>query len=641
MSKELVKIKKYYGEEMMHLCRELFPTILEDEGVLLRILEATFPHSKFLYDDIVNDNQITTFKDFIYDKYHNPVDLKKVIEDIKSPFELMARAGYKLYECQTEADIQRFRKYYAKGEELCTFAGGRLDTSIVFFAVKENVQEIKRENFPNPDRQDEYGTSVISIQYRRGAKNTLSVKNRYNHAVDNPDATFGNNLDNIIPGLNDSFERYYNLSFTGGHEVFELSKYVRIADGKYYKYNYEINGIYYGPDNIIIDNYEVVEKYLEKEKYIVMDYYIIDLVRKSIYAYDDSDKYIEGLNNIQKINVLNEENGKKKIVLIMNTGETVTFVVNKFNKIVKIDDEYTTEVADYALMRLNNIRELSMPKVVRCGDKLLFGNGSLINIEMPEVTHIGDSFLRTNVNMFSISFPKLTKLGDSFMRMGDNLKNIDLPNLRVIGDGFMDLNRNLDKLVLPKVEIIGNCFLSSNNRISVMECPNLERVGDHFLDNNSVMEQINYPSLLSVGNSFMFHSMAKVVNLPRLLEIGNCFMKQNCMIDSITLPSVIKVGNSFMSGNRIINHLDMPKLIIVGDDFMKDNEGLTNVEFPNLMLCGGSFMKYGSYIERIIIPKLECAGEGFLLYNTIARIELKEYMQEVETSEGKKLVRKR
>ena len=70
MSKELVKIKKYYGEEMMHLCRELFPTILEDEGVLLRILEATFPHSKFLYDDIVNDNQITTFKDFIYDKYH-------------------------------------------------------------------------------------------------------------------------------------------------------------------------------------------------------------------------------------------------------------------------------------------------------------------------------------------------------------------------------------------------------------------------------------------------------------------------------------------------------------------------------------------------------------------------------------------
>ena len=28
-------IKKYYGENMMHLCRKLFPTILEKKGLLL------------------------------------------------------------------------------------------------------------------------------------------------------------------------------------------------------------------------------------------------------------------------------------------------------------------------------------------------------------------------------------------------------------------------------------------------------------------------------------------------------------------------------------------------------------------------------------------------------------------------------
>ena len=67
----------------------------------------------------------------------------------------------------------------------------------------------------------------------------MSIKNRYNHTVDNPDATFGNNLDNIIDGLNDSFEKAYNLVHTGGHEKFELSKYIRATDGKYYKYNME------------------------------------------------------------------------------------------------------------------------------------------------------------------------------------------------------------------------------------------------------------------------------------------------------------------------------------------------------------------------------------------------------------------
>lgn len=39
MVEELKQIKKIYGEEMMHLCRSLFPTILEHEGVLLHILK--------------------------------------------------------------------------------------------------------------------------------------------------------------------------------------------------------------------------------------------------------------------------------------------------------------------------------------------------------------------------------------------------------------------------------------------------------------------------------------------------------------------------------------------------------------------------------------------------------------------------
>ena len=132
------------------------------------------------------------FQNFVY----SFTEEKDVDEPVtKTPSELLDEAGYILYECHTEEEIQSFKKYYAPGEALCTFSGGRLNRCHVFFAVKKDVEKIKREDFKSPRRQDLYGTSVISIQFSREISNTLSIKNRYNHTVENPDATFSNNLD--------------------------------------------------------------------------------------------------------------------------------------------------------------------------------------------------------------------------------------------------------------------------------------------------------------------------------------------------------------------------------------------------------------------------------------------------------------
>ena len=73
------------------------------------------------------------------------------------------------------------------------------------FCSKENAGEIKREDFESPKREDEYGTSVMSIQFSKQGRCTVSIKNRYNHTVNNPDATYGNNLDRIVFGLKQSF----------------------------------------------------------------------------------------------------------------------------------------------------------------------------------------------------------------------------------------------------------------------------------------------------------------------------------------------------------------------------------------------------------------------------------------------------
>ena len=49
MIDDLKIIKKHYGEKMSHLCRELFPTILETPGKLSYLLLEKFEPSKVLY----------------------------------------------------------------------------------------------------------------------------------------------------------------------------------------------------------------------------------------------------------------------------------------------------------------------------------------------------------------------------------------------------------------------------------------------------------------------------------------------------------------------------------------------------------------------------------------------------------------
>ena len=313
---DLKLIKKYYGEKMSHLCRELFPTLLETPGLLYETLSKAFYPNRFLYDDIVESKQEDEFKTYIY----NIIDIKK--EKAKrpqgTPAELLEQAGYILYECHSEEEIQRFSKYYKDDEKLCTFKGGRLDRCHVFFAVKKNVDEIKRENFKNPERQDEYGTSVISIQFSRGNNNTLSIKNRYNHTVSNPDATFGNNLDNIIPGLTAAFEETYDLDIVGKNISLTLDNYTRANDGRLYRFLAERENVYYCSDNILIDHNQVVP--YDKSRYLIIEGYIVDFKDKRIYcAYADSDEFLESIytkSEIESIRVEKDEKTNRKNIII-------------------------------------------------------------------------------------------------------------------------------------------------------------------------------------------------------------------------------------------------------------------------------------------------------------------------------------
>lgn len=111
-SKELKKIKKIYGEKFSHLCRELFPQILEQEGMLLQILQEKFSKNcNTLYETIKSTEMIEDFKDLIYNSFDkNREEQGEKEENEKNPYEILEEAGYDLYECLTEDDIQGYKK---------------------------------------------------------------------------------------------------------------------------------------------------------------------------------------------------------------------------------------------------------------------------------------------------------------------------------------------------------------------------------------------------------------------------------------------------------------------------------------------------------------------------------------------------
>ena len=496
MDYELKKIKKLYGEDLAHYCRANFSSILETDGLLLKILTNNFYPTKSLYKDLYIQDKLLSFKNYIY--YLS--NMENVQEDIivDTPENLLRSVGYTLYECKTESDIQKFKKYYAPGEELCTFGSNRLETCYVWFAVKDNAEKLNRKKFKHPMRQDEYGTSVISIQFDRDDTHTLSIKNRYNHKVENPDATFSNDLDNIVAGLTKSFADYKGMRQIFNDEILCLDGYIYTNDGKYYKYNYEINNVYYCPNNIIIDTYNV--KHLASEKYIVMDYFVLDLVNKEINNYDIRifDDFANSFSKIEKIEVTKHNDFKVINILHENNNKTV-MILNKLNNLIGLYSNDLVEIKDKFLELNKYLKEVNLPNVSKIGDDFICKNRSIKQINLPVVEIIGNRFLNNNCSLKNLSLPLLVKAGHIFMTWNEVLEEIDFSSLKVAGFDFLQNNKEIKILNLPLLEKLGDSSFLMNEKLEVFNAPCLQEVGDCLLRYDEKLKHVIMPSLIGVG----------------------------------------------------------------------------------------------------------------------------------------------
>ncbi len=608
MIDDLKIIKKKYGEEMMHFCRDAFATILEEPGVLSDLLLTYFEPSKELFSDLQTENLENNFKSFIYRKFNNEEQV--TITETKTPQELLSSVGYDLYKCESEEDIQKFKKYYAKGEELCTFNGDRLNKCYVFFAVKKDVDNIKREDFKTPERQDLYGTSVISIQFDKNEAHTLSIKNRYNHTVANPDATFSNNLDNIVEGLTDSFALHYDLKQKHVNE-FEIPDYIRDYKGKYYKYNYEIEGVNYCPNNCILLNHEAIK--FPKDRYILADYFLIDRQEKTIKCFNQEDDYFPKFfkdNPISKIDLEIKDN--VKLVKIETTKGLVTLELDKRNRIIGLTNPYIEKIESNYLYYNKSLSKIELPQVKIIGNNFLANNQNLKEIDLPKVHRVGYDFLHINELLDKINMPNVLRINMGFLMHNNNLKEVDLPKVESIGSSFLKYNKTLERINIPNALEIDNYFLDDNEIISQISLPNVKIIGSNFLANNKSLIQIELPKVERIDNNFLYHNESlSNISLPNVKTIGYRFLCHNQNLKEIDLPNVEIIDSNFLDCNQILEKINMPNVVRIEHYFMHNNNSLTKIYLPKIKIIGMCFLQKNKWLEEVIIDN-EKAYQDFL-----------------------------
>lgn len=557
LNKDLKYIKKKYGEKMMHYCRECFPTILNVPGKLVEILNTHFYCVKdSLYNDIKENHKESEFNDFVYSNagLKNEYDIRDVS---KTPKELLDDAGYDLFECKTVEEVNSFKKYFILGEQLCTFLdpASRLENKYVFFAVKKNILDIKREDFLIPDRQDEYGTSVISIQFTRDKNNHLSIKNRYNEVVNNPDSTFDNNLDNIIPGLTMSFYKAYGIrEIYDENSEFQMEHYISIG-GEYYKYNYKLNDIYYCTNNIIVYNGKVI-KY-DPEKYIIMDYFIIDLVNKKVDVFDNKlrDSFSEVIGKIKNIEIVRGEKDKK--VYITNEEDNIFELTLSFdNKLIGIKNNLIDKLPNRFLISGQYLKNMEFSNVREIGNDVLYANTDLEHFNLSKAEVIGNYFLANNIKLTNIDLNKTIMIGDDFLKRNIIVESINFDSLQRVGNSFMFSNKELSSIVIPNLSYTGKCFFKSNDKVLFASFPSLQETGDFFMND--------------AKNLRMFEA-------DNLRVTGDMFLMANKELDYISLPNLIKTGKLFLAANQIIMSVNLPNLSYLPKYFLRNAGGLESI----------------------------------------------------------------
>lgn len=541
-------------------------------------------------------------------------DIKTAPSGGKNPFQLLEKAGYKAEYADTLEKQNSIRNFFAEGEKLCTFDDEeRFKHYHIINAVRFDAENIHRSDFPVPRRDDKYGTSVISIQIAKKG-GFISIKNRYNHKVKNPDNTFFNNPDNIIPGLSESLKEFFGVDFHNSSE--ELPEGYTIANGVIIKFNYEVNNIYFGDTFFVKDG---VIYNIDKNSELIMDHFIFDMKSKQIcsayhginLATQDSfpEVFSEEIKN-KKLQIV--KNGKNSVLMADNTP----IVELKDGTIVKLNLNNTKTIPSDFLTHNNTLTDFTAKNLYLIENDFLNHNSVLSNFVALYLHSVGKNFLAENRNMRNITLPSLALAGNNFMHNNSCLHDLNTPLLRIVGHNFMKSNTDLEELAFPLLTQVGNCFLCKNSNAKKIDAPLLKVIGDQFLPYNTEMEELELPSARNIGDDFMFsNKKIKKFCANELYSVGTSFLANNQNIYELSLPSLSSVDNNFMYYNTKLHKFNANKLKSVGSGFLYSNEELESLSMPSLEKALEDFMLMNSKLKKFDAPNLKLAMHNFMFSN--------------------------
>jgi hypothetical protein len=499
--------------------------------------------------------------------------------------ELLEEAGYTVTVVTHPEEQEPFARYYRQNELLCSFRGAAWDWPLIFFAVHKDAEKVVPAE--NPQREDEYSTSVLRVKV---AHKAVAISSRYNHSVQNPDAVHRCDLDKIAPGLAAAIAEQEGLKEAEGQLL--PPWYEAAADGRILKCNHESGGaligarawIYRGRMDTVAHNEAIVEGCILSSGDCQM--------REVVPGSDES--------------------------LLLDAWQTQIRELISEGWVVKCPD----------------MRRVVATKGEEMIELLTFDGGRLTSINLPTMSGAHSRFLSGCARLHRISLPSVKSAGHHFASWCIALKEINLPSLRWAGNNFALDCSNLKEINLPSLEEAGTNFVFRCLRLEQISLPSLKKVDDNGISDCEALERINLPWLTEVGPYFAFGcSSLKEISLPSLEEAdvrfaGACQALEKISawrlrmakprfafgcknLREVNLPSLKVVGEQFLA-SCALEHLNLPSLEIAGSDFVPNCGSLRTLNLPALEKAGRRFGWGWESVQEINLPSLKIAGSDFL-----------------------------
>ncbi len=496
----------------------------------------------------------------------------------KSPFELLREAGYVSMYADTleKQNNPDFQALYARGEEICTFRDPhRFENYHIIHCIKENINDIKREDFPNPKRQDEYGTSAISIQIAKSG-GFISIKNRYNHTVSACDNTFDSNPDNIIEGLSESLKYHFGVDFSS--QKVSVPEGYTLMNEQILKYNFEENDVYFGKDFYAYGGRITP---IDKLREIMIDNCILDLSKKEITCPGCDDNALQEALQIEiedkKLLVKNNEEGNKCLF-----ADGVEILELKEGNIVSLNFPTVTELDNSFIYRNEYMKSINMPNLVMMRDGCFLDVESLVNVNLPNLKYMGSDCFRYIDSLASLNLPSLQKTGSYCFNDANSLTALEVPNLEKIGNNCFQNADSLFSVKAPNLSTMWSCCFMDVASLTLFESPNLQSMDSCCFHQASSLTLFDAPNLQSMDNS--------------------CFQNVN-LLPSFYAPDLMSMGRYCFQNAEALVSLDMPVLQTIDDYCFQKISSLTSINLPNIQNLGNFCFDDVSSVTSVNMPE--------------------------------------